>query len=91
MNKLPKDWQVTKIKDIHPPDEFIMPTPWERGTYEYNAPGNVTFREEIQVGGSYSRYNHPSMKELHLKIRDILVDDDKLYLVTNGRTKEIYF
>ena len=72
MNKLPKDWQVTKIKDIHPPDEFIVPTPWERGTWEYNAPGNVTYRDEIQVGGSYSRYNHPSMKELHLKIKDIL-------------------
>ena len=72
MNKLPKDWQVTKIKDLHPPDEFIIPTPWERGTYEYHAPGNVTLRKELQVGGSYSRYNHPSMKELHLKIKDIL-------------------
>jgi len=72
MNTLPKDWQVTKIANIHPPDEFVVPTPWERGTWEYNAPGNVTYRDEIQVGGSYSRYNHPSMKELHLKIRDIL-------------------
>lgn len=78
---LPKDWQVTKISNIHPPDEFVIPTPWERGTYEYHNNGNVGLREETQVGGSYSRYNHPCFKNLHYKIKNVLQEmmGEKLY------------
>jgi hypothetical protein len=79
---LPKNWEVVKIAGIHPADEFVVPTPLERGIIHYRSRGNTTFEnEEAQVKGSFSRYNYPAFKELHYKIKNVLQEmmGEKLY------------
>jgi hypothetical protein len=81
MMTLPTNWEVVKISGIYPADEFVIPTPQERGIIHYRKSGVEYENEEIQVKGSFSRYNHPCFKELHYKIKSVIEQmmGEKLY------------
>lgn len=71
------------IKNLYDPKKLYSKVPKERGSITYFGSINEYkfTEEELQVPGSFARYNHPDYKIVHTKIRLILEDilGEKLY------------
>ncbi len=64
------DWSVILVPNMIDPMFLFQPIPWERGQYTYHYPGHVVMdKDERQVPGSISRYNHPHYHDIYYQVK----------------------
>ncbi len=76
------NWSVIKLTQLYDPTELVEDIPWERGNFTYVRPGVVNVqKDEGQVNGSFSRYNHPKFKKAFYHIKNVVesVIGEKVY------------
>ena len=77
------DWSLIQLNNLAYVKHLQEDAPMERGRFGYDKKGKLSSwdKDEGQVGGSLSRYNHPKYKQLHYGIKNIVeqVIGEKLY------------